>query len=97
MFHEHIFTFGKVSAMNYLVKTSALAAVGLAALGAAFAPNTAHAQTPTYLALGDSVAYGYQNDTVTPPGIANAGGYPGYTQAYDAFLSQQAGTPVNLH
>ena len=76
------------------LKTSTLAAaVGLAALGLTFAPSSAHAQTPTYLAVGDSVAYGYQNDTVTPPGIA---GYPGYTQAYASFLSQQAGTPVTL-
>ena len=82
--------------MNALGKTSALAAVGLAVLGSALVPDIALAQTPTYLAVGDSLAYGYQNDTLTPPGLPGAAGYPGYTKAYDAFLSQQAGTPIKL-
>ena len=52
----------------------------------------AAAQT-TYIAVGDSVAYGYMNSTLTPVG---GSGYPGYAQLYDAFLSAQAGAPVTL-
>lgn len=72
------------------LKSLALIAVGLTALAVS---ATARAGTRTYLSVGDSLAYGYQNDTVTPTGPA---GYPGYTAAYDAFLSTQAGTPVSL-
>jgi lysophospholipase L1-like esterase len=52
----------------------------------------ASAQT-TYVAIGDSLAYGYQNDTLTPVGNA---GSAGYAQPYAAFLSAQAGTPIQL-
>lgn len=68
------------------------ALLGLAAVG--LLPEApAAAQTPTYIAVGDSVAYGYMNSTLTPAG---GSGYPGYTQLYDGFLSAQAGAPVML-
>ena len=57
------------------------------------AAQTAGTATNTYIAVGDSVAYGYMNSTLTPAG---GSGYPGYTQLYDSFLSAQAAAPVTL-
>ncbi|MGI4788351.1 MAG: SGNH/GDSL hydrolase family protein [Janthinobacterium lividum] len=47
----------------------------------------------TYIAVGDSAAYGYMNSVLTPAG---GSGYAGYTQLYDTYLSTQAGAPVTL-
>jgi len=66
----------------------ALLSVLLLAVG----PPPAAAQAKTYVALGDSVAYGFMNLTSTPLGTA---GFPGYVQPYAAFLGTNV-TPVNL-
>ena len=57
-------------------------------------PQAAQAQK-TYVAVGDSLAYGYMDSAATPVGTA---GYPGYAQPYDAFLSSPGNTVslVNL-
>jgi lysophospholipase L1-like esterase len=69
------------------------ALLGLAALALLPAIPAAAQPASTYIAVGDSVAYGYMNSSLTPAG---GSGYPGYTQAYDNFLSAQAGAPVTL-
>lgn len=71
--------------------TAALLAALLGGLGAA----SCHAGGPpqTYVAVGDSLAYGFMNFTATPVGTA---GFPGYAQPYAASLSAQAGGPVTL-
>ena len=73
-----------------------LPVLGLPLLGLllGLAPRPAAAQH-TYLAVGDSVAFGYQDPTLTPDPPASAG-FAGYAQPYDAFLSAQAGAPVTL-
>jgi lysophospholipase L1-like esterase len=77
---------------------SSLAAILLAA-GAGSRPTYAQS---TYLALGDSYAFGYQNITTTPPigfgGTSN--GDQGYVNLFANYLAQQNGgtrpTVVNL-
>ncbi len=61
---------------------------------AANAPQASQAQT-TYVAVGDSLAYGFMDFNATPTGTA---GYPGYAQPYAAFLSSPGKTVslVNL-
>ena len=54
-------------------------------------PQAAQAQK-TYVAVGDSLAYGFMDSTLTPTG---GSGYPGYAQPYAAFLSGP-GKPVSL-
>jgi len=71
------------------------AALGLLLLGLAARPAAAQR---TYLAVGDSVAFGYQDQTLTPLPAAPpfSTGFAGYARPYDAFLSAQAGAPVTL-
>jgi len=71
------------------LRNSALLTVTLGFAALVAAP----VQARTYIAVGDSVAYGYMDPVSTPTGPA---GYPGYAQPYDAFLSAQAGMPVTL-
>lgn len=71
--------------------TSALLAALLGVLGAGSCQASGPPQT--YLAVGDSLAYGFMDFTATPVGTA---GFPGYAQPYAAYLSTQAGAPVNL-
>ncbi len=68
---------------------------GLLLLGLAARPAAAQ---HTYLAVGDSIAFGYQDQKRTPLPAAPpfSTGFVGYAQPYDAFLSAQAGTPVAL-
>jgi len=72
--------------------SAALGAAALALLTLA-APPPATAQAKTYVAVGDSLAYGFMNFTSTPVGTT---GFAGYAQPYDVFLSAQAGAPVAL-
>lgn len=76
--------------MRSYAKT-ALALIFISAVGAA-ALRPALAQT-NYIAVGDSLAYGYQNDTLTPTGAA---AYPGYTQAVTQYLASQTGAAVTF-
>lgn len=71
------------------------AALGLLLVGLAARP--AQAQS-TYLAVGDSVAFGYQDQNRTPLPAAPpfSTGFAGYARPYDAALSAQAGAPVAL-
>lgn len=78
---------------------SFFAATGaLLAFAPLFAPSPAAAQH-TYLAVGDSVAFGYMNPTLTPDPPPTAG-YAGYTVSYANYLSGRStasGTgPVSL-
>lgn len=52
----------------------------------------------TYLAVGDSVAFGYQDQKLTPLPAAPpfSTGFAGYAQPYAATLSARAGAPVTL-
>lgn len=78
-----------------MTRHSLIAAAGaLLALVPLLAPPPAAAQR-TYVAVGDSLAFGYQDPTRTPAPPPTPG-YPGYAQPYAAFLSAQAGTPVSL-
>ncbi len=75
----------------------------LTSAGASFrqpaaAQTTDTAATPkTYVAVGDSLAYGFKSinptPNFTPPG---GSGFPGYTAAYASFLSAQSGTGYNV-
>ena len=70
------------------------AAVLALLLALAACPPPASAQA-TYVAVGDSLAYGFMDAVVTPIGTA---GFPGYAQSYAAFLSAPSRTVslVNL-
>ena len=79
-----------VSRASSVSRAAALALL----LALAACPPPASAQK-TYVAVGDSLAYGFMDAVVTPVGTA---GFPGYTQPYAAFLSAPGRTvsPVNL-
>lgn len=71
------------------------ACLGLLLLGLIARPAAAQR---TYLAVGDSVAFGYQDQAKTPLPVAPpfSTGFAGYAHPYDDYLSAQAGAPVTL-
>lgn len=76
--------------MNNFGKTT-IGLMLLASLGGAL--SQAAAAQAAYIAVGDSLAYGYQNGTLTPTGVA---AYPGYTQAVTQYLATQTGQSVDF-
>jgi len=79
----------------FLCRPHGVAALGLLLLGLTARPAAAQR---TYLAVGDSVAFGYQDQAKTPLPAAPpfSTGFAGYAQPYAAYLSTQAGAPVTL-
>lgn len=74
------------------IRVVGIAAVAAGVLAAAAGPAAAAAPKPvkpgsTYLALGDSVTFGYQEPTVVPaPNYARASNFPGYPEQLGAEL-----------
>lgn len=81
-----------ISPVRRLSHVSTVSRAATLALLLALAAGSASAQK-TYVAVGDSLAYGFMDPVKTPLGT---GGAPGYTQPYDAFLSAQAKAPITL-
>ncbi len=79
----------KVSTVNIL-SASRVASLALLLALTACPPQAAQAQT--YVAVGDSLAYGFMDSVATPVGTAGASGY---AQPYAAFLSA-SGKTVSL-
>ncbi len=80
--------------MNSFGKAS-LALALLASFGL-WSPQPAAAQK-TYVAVGDSLAYGFKNFNPTPNQTTPGGpGFPGYASLYQADLTTQTGTTYNL-